>query len=244
MRNVGIILRRELASYFATPLAYVFILIFLILANWLAFALGGLYEHGQSDLEGFFYFHPWLYLFLIPAISMKLWAEERKTGTIELLMTLPVTLWEGVLGKYLAAWIFTALALALTFPLWITVNYLGSPDNGAILAAYLGSLLLAGGFLAVGSFMSALTRNQVVAFILSVVACFVLLLTGFPMVLDVFRSWVPQSIVDAIASLSFLSHFDAIKKGVVDVRDLLYFAMLIALFLLATAITLDLRKAE
>jgi len=242
MRNVGIIMRRELASYFATPLAYVFILIFLMLANAFAFYLGGFYERGQADLDPFFTFHPWLYLFLIPAISMKLWAEERKSGSIELLMTQPVRLWDAVLGKFLAGWIFTALALALTFPLWITVNYLGHPDNGAIVAAYLGSLLLAGGFLAIGSCMSALTRNQVVAFILGVVVCFGFLLAGFPLVLDLFRGWLPQVVVDALASLSFLTHFDSIVKGVIDVRDLLYFAMLIAFFLLATAIALELRK--
>jgi ABC-2 type transport system permease protein len=244
MRNVGIIMRRELASYFATPLAYVFILIFLVLASAFTFYLGGFYERGQADLGPFFTFHPWLYLFLIPALSMRLWAEERKSGTIELLMTQPLTLWEAVLGKFLAAWLFTALALALTFPLWLTVNYLGKPDNGAILAAYLGSLLLAGGFLAIGSCMSALTRNQVVAFILGVVACFAFLLAGFPMVLDVFRAWAPLSLVDAIASLSFLTHFESIVKGVIDVRDLLFFAMLIGFFLLATAITLELRKAD
>jgi ABC-2 type transport system permease protein len=157
-------------------------------------------------------------------------------------MTQPVKLWDAVLGKFLAAWIFTALALALTFPLWITVNYLGHPDNGAILAAYLGSLMLAGGFLAVGSCMSALTRSQVVAFILAVVVCFAFLLAGFPLVLDAFHGWAPQMLVDAIASLSFLTHFDSIMKGVIDVRDLLYFAMLIGFFLLATAITLELRK--
>ena len=244
MRNVGIILRRELASYFATPLAYIFILIFLVLANWFTFYLGGFYERGQADLAPFFAFHPWLYLFLIPAISMKLWAEERNSGTIELLMTQPVTLWEAVLGKYLAAWIFTALAVALTFPLWITVNYLGSPDNGAIFAAYIGSLLLAGGFLAVGSCMSALTRNQVVAFILGVVVCFVFLVAGLQLVLDVFRSWAAQALVDAIASLSFLTHFESIQKGVIDIRDLLYFGMLIALFLFATSIAIELRKAD
>ena len=237
-------MRRELASYFATPLAYVFILIFLVLASLLTFFLGGFFERGQADLAPFFGYHPWLYLFLIPAISMKLWSEERKSGSIELLMTQPVELWEAVLGKFLAAWIFTALALALTFPLWVTVNYLGHPDNGAILAAYLGSLMLAGGFLAVGSCMSALTRNQVVAFILAVVACFAFLLAGFPLVLDVFRSWAPQTLIDAIASLSFLSHFESIAKGVIDLRDLLYFAMLIAFFLLATAIALELRKAD
>jgi ABC-2 type transport system permease protein len=241
---VGVILRRELRSYFSTPLAYVFILIFLVLANSFTFYLGGFFERGQADLAPFFNFHPWLYLFLIPALAMRLWAEERKSGSIELLLTQPITLWEAVLGKFLAAWIFAALALALTFPIWITVNYLGSPDNGAILSGYVGSLLLAGGFLAIGSCMSALTRNQVVAFILGVVVCFLFLLAGFPLVLDVFRSWAPQPIVNAIASLSFLTHFESIAKGVIDVRDLLYFAMLIAFFLLATAIALDVRKAE
>jgi ABC-2 type transport system permease protein len=244
MRNVGIIMRRELASYFATPLAYVFIFIFLVLASWFTFYLGGFYEHGQADLDPFFAFHPWLYLFLIPAISMKLWAEERKSGSIELLMTQPVSLRDAVLGKFLAAWIFTALALGLTFPLWISVNYLGHPDNGAIVAAYLGSLMLAGGFLAIGSWTSALTRNQVVAFILGVVVSFVFLLAGFPGVLDVFRSWAPQALTDAIASLSLLTHYESIMKGVIDVRDLLYFAMLISLFLAATGITLELRKAN
>ena len=244
MRNVGIIMRRELASYFATPLAYVFILIFLVLANWFTFYLGAFFERGQADLQWFFYWHPWLYLFLIPAISMRLWAEERKSGSIELLMTLPVTLWEAVIGKYLAAWVFAGMTLALTFPMWITVNYLGNPDNGTILAAYIGSLLLAGGYLAVGSCMSALTNNQVIAFILGVVACFIVLLAGYPGVLDAFHSWAPQWFVDAIASLSFFTHFESIKKGVIDVRDLLYFGMLGAFFLLATSIALDLRKAQ
>ena len=244
MRNVGIIMRRELASYFATPLAYVFILIFLVLASLFTFYIGGFYERGQADMDSFFGFQPWLYLFLIPARSMRLWAEERKSGSIELLMTQPVELWDAVLGKFLAGWIFTALALALTFPLWLTVNYLGKPDNGAILAAYFGSALLAGGFLAIGSCMSALTRNQVIAFILGVAGCFVFLLAGFPLVLDVFRSWAPQALVDAIASLSFLTHFESIIKGVIDVRDLLYFAMLIGFFLLATTIALELRKAD
>lgn len=244
MRNVGIILRRELASYFATPLAYVFIFIFLLLSNAFTFYLGRFYESNQADLLPFFGYHPWLYLFLIPAISMKLWSEERKSGSIELLMTQPVTLWEAVLGKFFAAWLFSGLALALTFPIWITVNYLGRPDNGAIIAAYCGSFMLAGGFLAVGSCMSALTRNQVVAFILGVLVCLILLLAGFPMVLDVFRGWAPQALVDVIASMSFLTHFDSIQRGVIDVRDLLYFGMLIAFFLLATSIALELRKAD
>ena len=244
MRNVGIILRRELASYFATPLAYIFILIFLVLANAFTFYLGDFYQRGQADLKPFFAFHPWLYLFLIPALSMRMWAEERKSGTIELLMTLPVKTWEAVLGKYLAAWLFTGVALALTFPIWITVNYLGSPDNGVIFASYLGSLLLAGGFLAVGSCMSALTRSQVVAFILGVAACLVLLLAGYPLVLDAFQGWAPQALVKAIASLSFLTHFQSITRGVLEARDVLYFAMLIGFFLFTTTVALDLRKAE
>lgn len=244
MHNVGIIMRRELGSYFATPLAYVFILIFLVVINALTFYLGGFFERGQADLDPFFTFHPWLYLFLIPALSMRLWAEERKSGSIELLMTQPITLWEAVLGKFFAAWIFAGVALALTFPIWITVNYLGDPDNGAIFAAYIGSLLLAGGFLAIGSCASALTRNQVIAFILGVVTCFVFLLAGYPLVLDVVKGIFPQAIVDMVASLSFLTHFQSISKGVIDVRDLLYFGMLIAFFLIATAVVLDVRKAD
>ena len=244
MRNVALILRREFASYFATPLAYVFILIFLVLANAFTFYVGDFYQRGQADLRPFFMFHPWLYLFLIPALTMKLWAEERKSGSIELLMTLPVNVWEAVVGKFLAAWLFVAIALALTFPIWITVNYLGHPDNGVIFASYLGSLLLAGGFLAIGSCMSALTRNQVVAFILGVVACFVLLLAGYPLVLDAFQGWAPETLINAIASLSLLTHFQSITRGVLEARDILYFAMLIGFFLFTTAVAIDLRKAD
>jgi len=241
---VGIVLRRELASYFATPLAYVFIFVFLVLANAFTFYLGGFYERGQADLQPFFVFHSWLFLFLNAAISMRLWAEERKSGTIELLLTQPITLWQAVLGKFLAAWIFTAVAIVLTFPLWITVNYLGNPDNGAIAAAYIGSLLLSGGYLAIGSCMSALTRNQVISFILSVVVGLAFMLTGYPLVIEWVSAIMPQAIANAVASLSFLTHFEAISKGVIDIRDLLYFGMLIGFFLAATAITLDLRKAE
>jgi ABC-2 type transport system permease protein len=243
MRNVCSVFRREFASYFATPLAFVFILIFLVLAGAFAFFLGGFYERGQADLAPFFNYHPWLYLFLIPALSMRLWAEERKSGTIELLMTLPVTLWEAVLGKFLAAWCFAGLALALTFPIWITVNYLGSPDNGAIFAAYAGSFLMAGGFLAIGACISAATRNQVIAFIFTVVICFGFLMSGFPLVLGVFEG-LPQPIVDAVASLSFLTHFSSIAKGVIDLRDLLYFGILIATWLAANAIVLEMKKAD
>ena len=244
MHNIAAIFRRELASYFVTPVAYVFIVIFLVLSAAFTFYLGGFYERGQADLAPFFNFHPWLYLFLIPAISMRLWAEERKSGSIELLMTLPVTMAQAVWGKFLAAWCFAGIALALTFPIWLTVNYLGKPDNGAILAAYIGSWLMAGGFLSIGTCMSALTRNQVIAFILGVVACFIFLLAGFPLVLDLVRGWAPAVLVDAIASLSFLSHFESISKGVIDLRDLLYFALLIGCWLMATGIVLDMKKAS
>ena len=244
MHNVGVIFRREFASYFATPLAFVFIVIFLLLAGAFAFYLGGFYERGQADLAPFFNYHPWLYLFLIPALAMRLWAEERKSGSIELLMTLPVTTWQAVIGKYLAAWCFAGVALALTFPIWITVNYLGDPDNGAILAAYVGSFLLAGGFLAIGACLSAATRNQVIAFIFTVVVCFGFLLSGFGLVLGLFEGWAPQPVVDAVASLSFLTHFGSIAKGVIDLRDLLYFAVLIAAWLTANAIVLDMKKAD
>jgi len=244
MHNVAVIFRREFASYFATPLAFVFIVIFLVLAGAFTFYLGGFYERGQADLAPFFNFHPWLYLFLIPALSMRLWAEERKSGTIELLMTLPVTLWQAVVGKFLAAWCFAGLALALTFPVWLTVNYLGDPDNGAILAAYAGSFLMAGGFLAIGSCLSAATRNQVIAFILTVVVCFAFLLSGFPLVLGFFSGWAPQTLVDAIASLSFMTHFASISKGVIDLRDLVYFGTLIVAWLAANAIVLDMKKAD
>ena len=244
MTGIAAILQRELKSYFLTPVAYVFIVIFLILSNALTFYLGGFYERGQADLTPFFNFHPWLYLFLAPALSMRLWAEERKSGSIELLMTLPIEPWQAVVGKFLAAWLFTGIALALTVPMWATVNYLGDPDNGVIFAAYLGSLLMAGGFLAVGSCISAATKNQVVAFILSVTACLVLLLASFSLVLDVFSVWAPQVLVDTIASLSFLTHFENISKGVIDLRDLVYFGLLIAAMLYANTIVLELKKAD
>lgn len=244
MSIVAAIFRRELKSYFATPVAYVFIVIFLVLMGTFTFYLGGFYEQGQADLRSFFNFHPWLYLFLVPAISMRLWAEERKSGSVELLMTLPVTPWQAVLGKYLAAWAFTGIALALTFPIWITVNYLGDPDNGTVFAAYIGSFLMAGGFLAIGSCVSAFTRNQVIAFVISIVVCFGFLLSGFPMVLDVFRGWLPQVIVDAVASLSFLTHFTNISRGVIDFRDLMYFGLMIGTFLFANTIVLQWKQAD
>ena len=244
MQNIITIFKRELSSYFATPVAYVIIVIFLIMSGALTFYLGNYFERGQADLNPFFQFHPWLYLFLVPAIAMRLWAEERKTGSIELLMTLPISIGQSVVGKYLAAWVFIGIALVLTFPIWITVNYLGSPDNGVILAAYIGSFLMAGGFLAIGSCISAMTKNQVIAFIITVVICFLFLLAGSPLVLNFFKAWIPQNIVDAISSLSFLTHFISIAKGVIDIRDIIYFFSLIGFWLYANTIIVELKKAD
>ena len=246
MSAIATVFKRELTSYFATPVAYVFIVIFLVLAAAFPFYLGGqtFFERNQADLLPFFNFHPWLYLFLVPAVGMRLWAEERKSGTIELLLTLPLTMWQAVVGKFLAAWVFIGIALVLTFPIWITVNYLGSPDNGVIFASYVGSFLMAGAFLAIGSCISACTRNQVVAFIITVVVCFLFLLAGFPLVLAAFNSWAPQGVVDAVSGLSFLTHFASISKGVIDLRDLIYFLLTIAFWLYASAVVIDLKKAD
>jgi ABC-2 type transport system permease protein len=244
MANVWVICKRELYSYFATPIAYIFIVIFLFLSGVFTFYLGNFFGRGQADLVTFFAFHPWLYLFLIPALTMRLWAEERKSGTIELLLTLPVTMSQAVLGKFLATWVFTSAALGLTFPMWLTVNYLGEPDNGVILTSYIGSLLMAGSFIAIGSCVSALTRNQVIAFVVTVVLCLVFILSGFPLVLDFFSGWAPEFVVETISSFSFLTHFDAISKGVVDLRDIIFFASLIAFWLFANAILLEIKKAD
>lgn len=244
MGKTGIIFRRELAAYFTTPLAYVFIVIFLVMNGVATFDMGGFYERAQADLQPFFDFHPWLYLIMIPALAMGLWADERKTGTIELLLTLPVRLSEAVAGKFLAAWVLAGIALTLTFPMWLTVNYLGEPDNGVILAAYLGSWLMAGGFLAIGSCMSAITRNPVIAFILTVTICFLFVVAGSSIVLSTIPDWVPQFLVDAVAAMSFLTHFDAISKGVLDLRDLLFFVVFIVAWLVASAIVIELKKAN
>jgi ABC-2 type transport system permease protein len=244
MQSIWFIMKREFNGYFATPVAYVFIIIFLLLTGFSTFYVGNFFERGEADLYPFFSQHPWLYILLIPAISMRLWAEERKSGSIELLMTLPVSVFEAVLGKFLAAWAFTGLALLLNFPLWLTVNYLGSPDNGVIFASFLGSLLMAGGFLAIGSCISAITKNQVIAFVLSLVISLIFVLAGFGIVIDFFAGWAPPTLVDAISSFSFLTHFDAISKGVIDLRDMLYFISLIAIWLFANALIINARKAD
>jgi len=244
MKNITIILNREFASYFTTPVAYVFILVFLVLSSAFTFYLGQFYERGQADLLPFFNFHPWLYLFLVPAVSMRLWSEERASGSIELLLTLPITLWDAILGKFLAAWLFTGLALLGTFPLWLSVNYLGEPDNGAIAASYVGSWFMAGAFLAVGCCLSALTKSQIVAFILTGTVCLLLVLAGFPLVLNFFQDWVPALILDLIAGLSVIAHFMAISKGVLALTDVIYFGSMIGLWLTLTRLVLQAKSAD
>ena len=243
-RNTWIIARREFASYFATPLAMVFLIVFVALTGAFTFYLGGFFERGQADLAPFFQYHPWLYLLLVPAVAMRLWAEERKSGTIELLMTLPISPWEAILGKFLAAWAFIGVALVLTFPMWITVNILGNPDNGVILVSYIGSFLMAGAFLAIGSAISALTKNQVIAFIISATLCFLLVMSGLELVLNVLRAWTPSFLVSAVASMSFLSHFDRVTRGVLDLSGLVFYLSLIAFALFANRIFVELKKAD
>lgn len=242
--NTLYICRRELAGYFATPLAYVFIVIFLVLAGVLTFFVGDFFERGQADLQSFFTFHPWLYLVLVPAVSMRLWAEERKSGTIELFLTLPIRLTEAVLGKFLAAWLFVGVALVLTFPFWLTVLFLGNPDNGVILASYLGSWLMAGAILAIGAAVSAATKNQVIAFVVTAALVFVLVAAGTQTVIGLFEGWAPEGLVRAVAAASLFGHFTAITRGVVDLRDVFYFGSIMAAFLAANAVLVDLMKAE
>ena len=243
MGPVITIMRRELQAYFATPLAYVFIVIFLALAGSFTFFVGNFLERGQADLVPFFTFHPWLYLFLVPAIAMRLWAEERRSGTIELLMTLPVTTFQAVLAKFLAAWIFAGIALALAFPIWIVVNYLGDPDNGVILSSYIGSWLMAGALIALGGCMSALTSNQVIAFVLGAAIGFLFLMSGMDLVLAALRGWAPRLMIDTVASFSFITHFGQVTKGVISLTTLVFFTSLIAVCLVVNTLLADLKKA-
>ena len=238
MKSAWVIAKRELASYFTSPVAYVFLVIFLLLTGFFTFTAGQFFERGEASLGAFFGWHPWLYLVLVPAVGMRLWAEERRSGTLELLLTMPITPWQAIAGKFVASWIFIALALALTFPVVITVNVMGSPDNGMIFAGYLGSLLLAGAYLAVTCAASALTRNQVVAFILSEVACLFLILAGFNPVTDLMARWASPVLVDAVAAFSVVTHFEGFQKGVIDARDLFFFFSVIGFSLFATGVVL------
>lgn len=242
MSNVLMVFRREFGAYFSTPLAYVFIVIFLALSGSFTFYMGYFFERGQADLQAFFSFHPWLYLIFVPAVSMRLWAEERKGGTIELLMTLPVSTTQLVIGKFLAAWAFIGIALALTFPIWITINYLGAPDNGVAFAGYLASFIMAGAFLSIGSCVSAATKNQVIAFILAALVSFLFLTSGLEIVIAFFRGWAPPAVVDMVSSMSFLTHFSTITAGVIDLRDVIFFGSLMAVCLFINVLLVDTRK--
>ena len=243
LSNVKAIAKRELGAYFASPVAYVFIVIFLLLVGFFTFNVGQFFELGEASLTSFFYWHPWLYLFLVPAVGMRLWSEERRQGTMELLLTMPITTWQAILGKFLASWAFLAIALLLTFPIVLTVNYLGDPDNGIIFAGYIGSLLLAGAYLAISSMTSAMTRNQVVSFIVSVVICLFLIIAGFGPVTDLLTNWGSASLVDTIASFSVITHFDPFQKGIVDFRHVIFFLSVIAFSLFTTGVIIRAHRA-
>ena len=243
LRHILTIAKREMAGYFASPVAYVFIVIFLLLTGFFAFMVSGFFERGQANLASFFAWHPWLYLFLVPAVGMRMWSEERRLGTIELLLTMPITPWQAIVGKFLASWLVLALALALTFPIVITVNYLGHPDNGVILASYAGSLLLSGAYLSVSAMTSAMTRNQVVSFIVSLVICLFLILAGWPPITDLLTQWASPWLVETIAAFSVMTHFDSIQKGVIDSRDVLFFLSVIAFCLFTTSVIIRAHRA-
>jgi ABC-2 type transport system permease protein len=239
MNAVAAVFKREFAAYFATPIAFVFLVIFLVAMGVFTFYVGRFYDTGVADLTIFFSYHPWLYLFLMPALAMRLWAEEKRSGSIELLLTLPLPVWATVLGKFLAAWAFAGLALFLTFPVWLTTLYLGQPDNGVILASYIGSFLMAGTYLAIGAAVSAATTNQVIAFVLAVAVCFLFTAAGAPLVMEALSGWAPAPLVEAVASFSFLTHFSAITLGVIDLRDVIFFLSLMALFLFANMLIVE-----
>jgi ABC-2 type transport system permease protein len=242
--NIWTVAKRELRAYFSSPLAYVFIVIFLLLCGFFTFMVGGFFERNEASLvRPFFDWHPWFYLFLVPAVGMRLWAEERRVGTIELLLTMPITPWQAIVGKFLASWLFLLLALILTFPVVISVNYLGTPDNGVIFCGYVGSWLMAGAYLAVSCITSALTRTQVVSFILAVVICLFLILAGFPPVINLMETWFGPRVIDAIASFSVITHFDGFQKGILDSRDILFFLSIIVFSLFSTSVILRTHRA-
>ena len=243
LAHIWTIAKREMAGYFESPIAYVFIVIFLLLAGFFTFMVAGFFERGEASLEPFFLWHPWLYLFLVPAIGMRMWSEERRLGTLELLLTMPITPWQAIVGKFLASWLVLGLALILTFPVVITVNYLGNPDNGVIVTGYIGSFLLAGAYLSIAAMTSALTRNQVVSFILAVVICLFLVLVGYSPVTNLLVHWANPWLVQAISSFSVMTHFESIRKGVLDSRDILYFLSVIGFSLFTTSVILRSHRA-
>ncbi|RME64337.1 MAG: ABC transporter permease [Alphaproteobacteria bacterium] len=242
LAGFGAVFRREFAGYFTSPLALVFLIVFLVLTGVFTFYVGGFFARGQADLEAFFGYLPWLYLFLAPALAMRLWAEDRRSGAVELLLTLPITTAAAVAAKFCAAWAMAGLALALTFPLWLTVNILGAPDNGVILASYLGAVLMAGGYLAIGACLSAATRNQVIAFVSAAAVAFLFTVSGLDIVLGLLKGWAPQAVINIVEALSVLTHFDAISKGVIDARGLVYFLSLIAVWLAANVVVVEAKR--
>ena len=242
--NIKTIAKRELGGYFGSPVAYVFLVIFLLLTGFFTFTMeGNFFQAGQASLDSFFKWHPWLYLFLVPCVGMRLWAEERRVGTIELLLTKPITAWQAIVGKFLASWLFLGLALALTFPVFITVNYLGSPDNGLIIGAYIGSFLMAGTYLAISSMTSAMTRNQVVSFILSVVICLFLVLCGFPPVTGLLTRMDKPWLVDLVSSFSVMTHFEPFSKGLIDSRNVIFFVLVISFALFTNGVIIRSHRA-
>ena len=241
--NINAVMKRELGGYFTSPIAYVFLVIFLLLTGFFTFTVGNFFERGEASLVSFFTWHPWLYLFLVPAVGMRLWSEERRLGTLELLLTFPITTWQAIVGKFLASWVFLALALLLTFPVIITVNWLGDPDNGVILAGYVGSLMLAGAYLAISCMTSAMTRNQVISFILSVVICLFLILAGYTPVTDLLTRWANPVLVQTIAAFSVMTHFEGFQRGVLDTRDVVFFASVIGFALFTTGVIIRNQRA-
>jgi len=242
LANIKTITKRELGAYFSSPLAYVFLVIFLLLCGFFTFfvptGLGTYFRPGDASLITFFVWHPWFYLFLVPAVGMRLWAEERRVGTLELLLTMPITPWQAIVGKFFASWFFLGLALVLTFPLWITTNYLGDPDNGVIFAGYLGSWLMSGSYLAISCITSAMTRSQVVSFIIALVVCLFLILAGYPPVIDFLGQMVTPWVVNLATSLSVMTHFEGFQKGMLDSRDVVFFLSIIGFSLFTTSVIL------
>lgn len=243
LSNALIIAKRELKAYFESPVAYVFLIVFLVLTGFLTFSVRYLYERGTADLTPFFAWLPWVFLVLVPAATMGLWAEERRTGTIELLLTMPVTLSQVIAGKFIASWLFISGALLLTFPLVITVSYLGNPDMGVILSGYFGGILMAGAYVAIGMLTSSMTRSQVISFVISVTACLLLVLAGWPPVTDFFVKWAPVWLINSVSAVGFMPHYDAIQRGIIDLKDLLYFVSVVILAAHCTYLVLENRKS-
>ena len=242
--NIIAIFKREVSGYFESPVAYVFIVIFLLLSGFFTFNISHFFEAGQADMQGFFQWHPWLFLFLIPAVAMRLWAEERRMGTIELILTMPITVGEAIIGKFLAAWAFIAIALFLTFPMILTTFYLGEPDMGVMVCGYVGSFLMAGAFLSVGSMTSSLTRSQVISFIVAVVVCLFFILAGYPPITESLSDWAPHWLMNVVSGLSFLTHYISIQRGVLDLRDILYYVSVIVFMLSLNGIVIHNRRAS